>query len=593
MSSLEGARFGAWFDRLQAMVLYALDRLSRADALTFVPEDLARVLGVDAALVVVGLEPAGQVRAGWYVRADPVTAEAGDAREAAVELARSVDAPRILARYEAATVFGDASGIVSAAAVPMLGRERFGVVVVGTDGVNAFDDQIVALLRVAADQFARVFESARVLGAERAIRERIEFLAGLNELLTRSLDVDEILRFVTRAAVPRLADWCTVLVPATRLGDLDHRAVCHVDPQRTAMARALAESGPARAGARPLDVIATGEERILPRLTADDLAAMSPEVAQIARALDLGAAAMLPLRSPSGVIGALSLMREASREPFDEDEILLAEDVADRLAVGLHNALQYEVQVDIARELQQSLLPRELPGIRGLDLAGAYWAASATADVGGDLYDVFELGDDRWAVLIGDVSGKGIDAASLTALVRHTAREAARHTPQPTDVLRSINDAFAEQEGFRHSEMFCTAVFGVLERDGEGFGFTFALAGHPRPVRVGADGLAHQEGVPGQAIGLFPKIGITESRIVLCPGDVLLLYTDGATDVPGPTGMDTDGWALVVADLVAHAEADTAAAIARLAHDWLARHHASARERDDVALLVLRTAHPS
>jgi serine phosphatase RsbU (regulator of sigma subunit) len=284
-------------------------------------------------------------------------------------------------------------------------------------------------------------------------------------------------------------------------------------------------------------------------------------------------------------------MREGARDPFTDDDVALALDVADRLGVGLHNALQYEAQVQIAVQLQQSLLPRALPEVPGLDLAGSYWAASRTADVGGDLYDVFAIDDGRWAVLIGDVSGKGIDAAVLTALVRHTARAAARHTGHPTEVLRWVNDAFSEQ-GFESSEMFCTAVFGVCSRDRDGFEFTFALAGHPQPVVVDRHGTARREGELGQAIGIFPDIELRERTVALRSGDVVMLFTDGVTDVPGDTALDEDSWTRVVGELVAHPDADSAASIARLAEEWLARRHASAPERDDVALLVLRVGDP-
>ena len=143
---------------------------------------------------------------------------------------------------------------------------------------------------------------------------------------------------------------------------------------------------------------------------------------------------MLPLRSPrrAGLFELDAGTRPTA--PYTTDDLDLAQDVADRLAVGLHNALQYEEQLAIAAQLQQSLLPRQLPTISGLDVASSYWSASRTAAVGGDVYDVFALDGDRWGVLIGDVSGKGTQAAALTALVRHTVR---RGDPSFRTALRS------------------------------------------------------------------------------------------------------------------------------------------------------------
>ena len=591
MSNVEAARFGAWFDRLQAMVFHALDRLTRADVLTFVPEDVARLLAVDAATVIVGLDDGGTARIGRH----PATTTRSSGAEHAdddhvIDVARGVNEPRLLTAAETDAIVGEGATVIrSGAAAPLRGRERVGVVAIGATGAHAFDTAMIGLLRVVSDQFARVFDSARLLDAERAARERAEFLADLNDVLTRTLDVDEIMHFVTRAAVPRLADWSALLIPATRPDAEDRREFWHSSPERVELARELALRSPRRPDAGPMAVIQTGEPRIFPRLTADDLEGTAPRLAEIARKLDLGSVVIVPLQTPRGVIGALSLMRERSRPSFSAADVELAHDVAARLAVGLHNAMQYEDQVTIAAQLQQSLLPRALPQVRGLELAGSYWAASRTADVGGDLYDVFALDEDRCAVLIGDVSGKGIDAAVLTALVRHTARAAARHTSRPTDVLQWVNDAFLEQE-YTASEMFCTAAFGIVERDADGFRFVFSLAGHPQPVIVRSGGRAERTGQLGQAIGLFPEIDVEESTATLAAGDVLMLFTDGVTDVAGDTALDEEAWTRVVRDVVADPAARSASAISELAEEWLTRHHAAARDRDDVALLVIRVA---
>ena len=386
--------------------------------------------------------------------------------------------------------------------------------------------------------------------------------------------------------MPRLGDWCTLLVPANRAGEDDRRDYWHVDPDRVALARELALRYPTRPNAGPSAVIASGEARLFARLTADDLEGATPELAEIARTLRLGSVMMLPLRSPRGVLGSLSLMREQGHAPYTTDDLDLAQDVADRLAVGLHNALQYEEQLAIAAQLQQSLLPRQLPTISGLDVASSYWSASRTAAVGGDVYDVFALDGDRWGVLIGDVSGKGTQAAALTALVRHTVRAATRASAQPSEVLGWLNDAFREQSD--DPEQFCTALFGVLERDESDFRFVFALAGHPQPVLVDREARARYIGDFGQAIGMFPELRVTESTVAIGSGDVLVLYTDGVTDVAGATAVDSEEWLQTVAEHVDRAPARSVSAIIRQLDDWLTRRHDAARDRDDVALLVLR-----
>jgi serine phosphatase RsbU (regulator of sigma subunit) len=239
----------------------------------------------------------------------------------------------------------------------------------------------------------------------------------------------------------------------------------------------------------------------------------------------------------------------------------------------------YSAQRNRTETLQRSLVPRVLDVPAGVRLAAAYWPADADDEVGGDFYDVFSLGPDRWGVTIGDVCGKGIDAAALTALTRHTIRAAARHLESPAAVLRWTHEAIDAD----HAETFATACFGFLRSEPGRFRLDVALGGHPRPLLVHADGTVEEIGTPGTVLGLVePRL--TSASCALLTGDTLLLYTDGLTDVPGDGRLDADALHELVAT-VAHEESDPAAFADRVGRAVRARRPSGAA--DDMALLVL------
>ncbi|MFD1832269.1 PP2C family protein-serine/threonine phosphatase [Streptomyces desertarenae] len=187
-----------------------------------------------------------------------------------------------------------------------------------------------------------------------------------------------------------------------------------------------------------------------------------------------------------------------------------------------------------ASTLQRTLLPPALPEVPGLELACHYHTASAF-DIGGDFYDVFPLDGHRWAFFLGDVCGKGAEAATVTALTRHTLRAAAHVDPDPVAVLTALNSVLLAD--VTAGSRFCTAVFGLLTPDAAG-GFTVALAtgGHPPAYHLRPGGgtdapwvrTVRPEG--GMLVGAFPHARFAEVSFPLRPGEGLLLYTDGLTE---------------------------------------------------------------
>ncbi|MGW5733283.1 MULTISPECIES: PP2C family protein-serine/threonine phosphatase [Streptomyces] len=179
--------------------------------------------------------------------------------------------------------------------------------------------------------------------------------------------------------------------------------------------------------------------------------------------------------------------------------------------------------------LQQSLLPSALPAIPGLE-AGSYYHTASPDLLGGDFYDLFPLDAGRWAFFLGDVCGKGPQAAAVTSLTRYTLRAAALHDPDPVSVLSTLNMVLHERYSSGDTR-YCTAVFGVLERGDDQVGIHLASGGHPSVLLQRADGSAQFVPTPGgMLIGVLPQAQFTAARTELRPGDTLLLYTDGLTE---------------------------------------------------------------
>ncbi|MFJ9150457.1 PP2C family protein-serine/threonine phosphatase [Streptomyces sp. NPDC102270] len=191
--------------------------------------------------------------------------------------------------------------------------------------------------------------------------------------------------------------------------------------------------------------------------------------------------------------------------------------------------------------LQQSLLPDTLPPVPGVQTAAHYHTASPDR-LGGDFYDVFPLDGKRFGFFLGDVCGKGPQAAALTSLTRYTLRAAALHDPDPVSALTILNTALHERYAGSGDPRYCTAVFGTLEPDPETGRLAVHLAagGHPPVVVARADGTADFLPTPGGLlVGILPSARFADARTVLGPGDTLLLYTDGLTEAR--TGQDRTG----------------------------------------------------
>jgi serine phosphatase RsbU (regulator of sigma subunit) len=223
----------------------------------------------------------------------------------------------------------------------------------------------------------------------------------------------------------------------------------------------------------------------------------------------------------------LSLLRVDESEPYQESDVVLATELGRRAATAIDNSRLHRERAELARTLQQSLLPPSLPSIPGLELAASYHPAGQGVEVGGDFYDVFNIDATRWALAIGDVCGSGPPAAALTAQVRYTARAVARTGLAPADVMHAVNAALVETID---DERFCTMIYGEI-RPGDGcVELELVSAGHPLPLVVRVAGAVDELDCRGQLLGVMPVVTCGSVRVRLEVGDAMVFVTDGVLE---------------------------------------------------------------
>jgi PAS domain S-box-containing protein len=419
---------------------------------------------------------------------------------------------------------------------------------------------------------------------ERLHRERFEFLTQVNDALSASGNVQEIMANVTRTAVPRLGDWCAIHVLPTEGGLVPDVEIAHVDPEMVAYAIELQGRFPYDPDAPTgiPNVIRTGSSEFYPEITPEVMEELDvdSEAAAIIEQLALRSAITVPLIKRGRVLGALQLVMTSSRRRYTDEDLALAEAVAARVSASIENRRLSERQNLIAKTLQASLLPDRLPDVEGVDVAVRYWAAGVGTDVGGDFYDLFQIGEESWGLVIGDVCGTGPTAAALTGLARHSLRMSAWNGNSPSEVMSWLNHAVRQTR----TDSFLTAVYAEMRRRGTGFELTLASGGHPRPVVLKPDGSVMTIPTTGALLGVFDKVTCAPLDLLLEPGDTIVLYTDGVTDLAPPYGLDEEG----LAALVQRSAASSAEGVADRIHDELEEICAIDDRHDDIALLVVR-----
>jgi serine phosphatase RsbU (regulator of sigma subunit) len=415
------------------------------------------------------------------------------------------------------------------------------------------------LANLVAERLALTLENERLRRADRRRQTWLTFLAEASELLAHSLDVELTLALIPQLVVPRLGQWCAVHT-ANEWGQPQLAAAIHADEDELPKLRGLLDvDGPETVLAALRDALRTGSHTPL-----------GPPTEGFA----------VPLVARGQQLGTLAVGRHAGHR-HDPDEIAVLEDVARRSALAVDNARIHAERRRVAHTLQQSLLPPVLPVVSGIGFAAEYVPTGDDAEVGGDFYDVVPLPDDRWLVVVGDVSGKGVQAATITGLVRDVIRVLVRDGRPLDEALVRLNETLVERGGGR----YCTLALAAVDRDAGGrLAVTLHLAGHDRPVLVRSDGRASFVGAGGTALGLLQTITSPVTKVPLAPGDALVFYTDGVTE--RRRGRELFGNTRLrdaVAPLAGYS-ADLVAARLRTATLGFS----AEAPRDDIAILVLR-----
>ncbi|HEX9892001.1 MAG TPA: SpoIIE family protein phosphatase [Actinomycetota bacterium] len=483
-------------------------------------------------------------------------------------------------------------GVVSGVTVVIPGLTGpYGVLGAHTASRRRFTRDDIHFLEAVANVLAASVERkkgdearAGLLEGERRSRElaetaraRVAFLAEASAVLTSSLDQDKTMNRVAELAVPRLADWCAVDV-LDEDGVLTMAAVAHADPTMLEWAREFRRRHPparhARIGAP--NVVRTGESELYQEVDGDVIQQVATDHRLAPRS-----AMVVPLTARGRTFGAITFVATGSERRFGPEDLGLAEELGRRAALAIDNARLYRERARIASTLQRSLLPPGLPPIPKMEAAARYHSAGEGVEVGGDFYDLFSLGGGSWIALIGDVCGRGLEAAALTGTARQSLRAVAASERRPSEILRAVNQALIPQST---DLRFCTVACARLDLGGDPIRVTVALGGHPPPMVLRAGGDVEPVGQPGTLLGVFDQPELEDRHVELRPGDALVLYTDGlsdpfeAMDVPTESGLTA-----LLRPLAGQDAAGIAEGLERLALE-----SRTSPSRDDMAILVLR-----
>jgi serine phosphatase RsbU (regulator of sigma subunit) len=322
------------------------------------------------------------------------------------------------------------------------------------------------------------------------------------------------------------------------------------------------------------------------------------------RPMKIGAWAGYPIRSEAGeILGSFCVIDENphSWQPAELAALgtlarAASNEINLRRSLAVAHASLQEARA-VARSLQDSLLPPVLEPVPGLETAASYLPAAGGTTITGDFYDLFHVRGPWWCAVMGDVCGKGTEAAKVTALARYTLRAAASHHLSPAVILRQLNAALIDQY---RADRYLTVVQATFRVTSGGMAGRLCTAGHPPALVLRAGGDVQEIGRPGTVLGFFPGVEVTDVRFRLAPGDALLLYTDGVTEARARAGAaDAAGAASAasadrpmfgdeaLSQALADCRGQDAASIVGHIGDVVSRHSGNWAS-DDTALLVLR-----
>ncbi|MEA2688754.1 MAG: hypothetical protein QOD51_1361, partial [Candidatus Eremiobacteraeota bacterium] len=403
----------------------------------------------------------------------------------------------------------------------------------------------------------------------------LAFLANVSDVLARAVDEQRLFDEVAQLAARTIADWFAVYLREPD-GSVRVAALAHADAALLARGVDAVRRYPVRAEDPIVQLIASGQSMLVPRVDPEAVRAAAHDERHftLTAQFDVASAVVVPLIVRDERAGALLLVRGSESPPYAQNDLRVAEVLAKRVALGYENVRQYRRQQRVADSFQRAALPKSLPRIDGLVLDALYRAASDELSVGGDWYAAVPLPDGRLAITVGDVAGKGLDAAVLMATVRQSIRVAALQGLEPSDILAAAEAALS----LEYNDRLVTAFVALV--DPRTWTVAYASAGHPPALVRRPDGTLLSLEAAGLPMGApIDAARRTRHLIGIPPGSLMVLYTDGLVEATRDVIEGEERLrAALTHDAVLHSNSP-----AKLIHDLVIPE----RALDDVAILTL------
>jgi serine phosphatase RsbU (regulator of sigma subunit)/PAS domain-containing protein len=421
-------------------------------------------------------------------------------------------------------------------------------------------------------------------GAVQTMTRRMDTVTAVTRLLLDNSTFSEAvtLQRCARLLAGDIASW--VIVDVERADRLRRQFVIgpHDEAQED-LARTARAVDP-QAGTVPAQVHSAGRSVVLAHADDPEILGTTPDGAPLLMLLGVTSLLSVPISDGTTSYGVLTLGRRATEGRFEIAELGLAQELGEHLGVAIRVDRMFRHRSAVAEALQSSLLPARLPDIEGLDLSAAYVPAGEGLEVSGDFYDVFPV-QGGWAITVGDVCGKGQEAAAMTAAARHAIRVIAHWSPDPVETLAKVNEVILAGD---YEDRFVTVKLAYLRWDGDRVHVVLASAGHPGPVVVRPDGRVEVLSGGSLPLGLFPDAEPERTELELGPGDLLFFYSDGVTEA---RSADMRYFEERLADELAGLAGRSAAETTRMIQSLVASFSADDL-RDDVTILVAKVVSP-
>jgi len=469
---------------------------------------------------------------------------------------------------------------LAAAAIELPGDPPLFMVAVSPAGASADAGRGAGTRAAGGRPAAKAAAAPPVDPAIASMTKRLDLVTSVTRLLLDNSTFSEAvtLQRCARLLAGEIADW--VIIDMDRGGQLKRQfAAGSRNGQADQLARAARNVDPDPESA-PWQVHATGKSVLLAH--PEDPAALGtgPDGTPLLMALGAASLICVPIVDGTTAYGTLTLARQAGNGHFGVADLGLAEELGKHLAIAIRVDRMFRQRSEVAEALQASLLPASLPTVPGLEFAASYIGAAQWQEISGDFYDVFPAGDD-WAIAIGDVCGKGQDAAAMTAAARHSIRALAHVHDGPANVLDGANEVLLDGD---YGERFVTASLAFLHQHGGRVQVRLGGCGHPGPAVVRADGRVEILEVDGMPLGLFGDARASRMELELRQGDLLFFYTDGVTEA---RSADLTFFEDRLADELAAVAGRPAAEAVRAVQE-LVTSFSQGELRDDVTILAVR-----